>query len=175
LFRWDEALLKKSDGGVLGNIKRWHPDIYDKIMNKEITLHKANEIINYRMASDTDTANRIPSDTIASVAVSVNVSDSVSVSDNVIESSKQIVKRFTPPTIEELSEIITDRFEAEKYLDYYNSNGWIVGRSKMKDWKAAARNWLRNKKKFNPEKPAPPKRDFDEEFKKYGHIKMKDL
>ena len=38
--------------------------------------------------------------------------------------------------------------EANKYFDYYTANGWKVGRSAMKDWKAAARNWLRNGKKY---------------------------
>lgn len=40
--------------------------------------------------------------------------------------------------------------EAEKFYNYFQSNGWLVGgRSKMKDWKAAARNWMLNAKKFN--------------------------
>jgi len=38
--------------------------------------------------------------------------------------------------------------EANKYFDYYTANGWRVGRAAMKDWKAAARNWLRNEKKY---------------------------
>lgn len=33
--------------------------------------------------------------------------------------------------------------EFEKFYDYYESNGWRVGRNKMKDWEAAARNWIR--------------------------------
>nr|WP_321451048.1 hypothetical protein [uncultured Carboxylicivirga sp.] len=39
--------------------------------------------------------------------------------------------------------------EAERFFNYYESNGWLVGgRSKMKDWKAAARNWILNTKRF---------------------------
>ena len=40
--------------------------------------------------------------------------------------------------------------EAEKFLDYYTSNGWHVGKQKMRDWKAAARNWKKNIKSFTP-------------------------
>ena len=41
--------------------------------------------------------------------------------------------------------------EAEKFYNYFESNGWLVGgRSKMKNWKAAANNWMLNSKKFNP-------------------------
>jgi hypothetical protein len=40
--------------------------------------------------------------------------------------------------------------EAEKFFNYFQSNGWLVGgRSKMKDWKAAARNWIINAQKFS--------------------------
>ena len=40
--------------------------------------------------------------------------------------------------------------EAEKIFNYFQSNGWLVGgRVKMKDWKAAARNWIINAQKFS--------------------------
>jgi SOS-response transcriptional repressor LexA len=40
--------------------------------------------------------------------------------------------------------------EAEKFYNYFQSNGWLVGgKSKMKDWKAAARNWMLNSEKFS--------------------------
>lgn len=40
--------------------------------------------------------------------------------------------------------------EGEKFFNYFQSNGWLVGgRSKMKDWKAAARNWMLNTQRFN--------------------------
>ncbi len=39
--------------------------------------------------------------------------------------------------------------EAERFFNYYESNGWLVGgKSKMKDWKAAARNWMLNIKNY---------------------------
>jgi len=36
--------------------------------------------------------------------------------------------------------------ESEKFCDFYASKDWMVGKNKMKDWKAAARNWLKNYK-----------------------------
>ena len=36
--------------------------------------------------------------------------------------------------------------EAQKFYDYYTSNGWKVGRNSMKDWHATARNWMNNNK-----------------------------
>lgn len=40
--------------------------------------------------------------------------------------------------------------EAQKFFNYFSSNGWLVGgKTEMKDWQAAARNWMLNTKKFN--------------------------
>ncbi len=41
--------------------------------------------------------------------------------------------------------------EARKFFNYFESNGWRVGgKSPMKNWHAAARNWMLNIQKFNP-------------------------
>ena len=55
-------------------------------------------------------------------------------------------KRFTPPTREQVQEYITEKgyqVDAERFIDYYTSNGWRVGKNPMKDWKATVRNWNR--------------------------------
>ncbi len=55
--------------------------------------------------------------------------------------------RFKPPTVEEVQEYCRERnnnIDAERFIDYYSSNGWKVGRNSMKDWKAAIRTWERN-------------------------------
>lgn len=48
--------------------------------------------------------------------------------------------------------------EAEKFFNYYTANGWRVGRNKMRDYKAAARNWLANAKDYA--KPDPNTNPF---------------
>ena len=46
--------------------------------------------------------------------------------------------------------------EANKFFNYYSSIGWLVGgKTKMKDWKASARNWIMNQNKFQPKTNAP--------------------
>lgn len=55
-------------------------------------------------------------------------------------------KRFKKPSIEELQAYITEMgytFSANHFFDYYESNGWKVGRNGMKSWKAACANWQR--------------------------------
>ena len=34
--------------------------------------------------------------------------------------------------------------DSHRFFDYYEANGWMVGRNKMKDWKSAVRYWERN-------------------------------
>jgi hypothetical protein len=65
-------------------------------------------------------------------------------------------KNFTPPSLEEVLEFFKiQKFvleEAEPFFLYYQANGWLVGKAKMKDWQAAARNWILRSKKFQAEK-----------------------
>lgn len=52
--------------------------------------------------------------------------------------------RFKKPLISDISNYIEERgnlINANKFFDYYESNGWKVGKNKMKCWKAAVRNW----------------------------------
>jgi len=59
---------------------------------------------------------------------------------------------FQKPSLQELRKYfceLGDYFEeAEKFFDYYESNGWMVGVHHMKDWQASVRNWTRNKENF---------------------------
>ena len=66
---------------------------------------------------------------------------------------KKPVKKFTPPTFADVDEYMRTRMcpdpitQAEKFCDFYESKGWVVGKVKMKCWKAAVRNWLKGSSK----------------------------
>lgn len=52
--------------------------------------------------------------------------------------------RFTPPSIDQVRAYCQERgnqVDPERFVDHYTSNGWQVGKNKMKDWKAAVRTW----------------------------------
>ena len=54
---------------------------------------------------------------------------------------------FRPPALEEVASYCQERnngINVQKWYDHYTANGWMVGRSKMKDWKAAVRTWEHN-------------------------------
>ena len=74
----------------------------------------------------------------------VPVTDTVSVFE---KESKEKSLRFSPPARQDVADYCKEKgfsdFDVERFVDYYTSNGWMVGKSKMKDWKAAVRNWAR--------------------------------
>lgn len=82
--------------------------------------------------------------------------------DGYRDSAKKERNDFVTPQPGEVQEyFVSQKFppmEAEKFYNYFQSNGWLVGgRTKMKDWKAAARNWMLNAKKFAGEKSVKPR------------------
>ena len=88
-----------------------------------------------------------------SVSVNVSVNDSVNVSDSVnVAEAKPAEpaparKRFVKPELEEIREFCFEKninIDVDRFFNYYESKGWKVGVSPMKDWKAAVRNWAKN-------------------------------
>lgn len=52
--------------------------------------------------------------------------------------------RFTPPTIDDVTAYVSEKgyhVNAERFVSFYQQKGWMVGKNRMKDWKAAVRNW----------------------------------
>lgn len=67
------------------------------------------------------------------------------------EESREEDKRFAPPEYKLVHQYMIERnydsySEAESFVDFYQTKNWMVGKNKMKDWKAAVRNWLKKAK-----------------------------
>ena len=80
--------------------------------------------------------------------------------NNTINKKEIYKERFKKPTLEEVKEYCEERnngIDAETFINFYESKGWMVGKNKMKDWKACVRTWekSRNTKVFYQEKPLP--------------------
>lgn len=82
-------------------------------------------------------------------------------------------KRFEKPTLSQITQYCLERnnnVNAEQFYDYYESNGWKVGKNSMKDWKACVRTWERNgydkpiKKKNNKQDALNDMRDLMNEY-----------
>lgn len=71
-------------------------------------------------------------------------------------SGEQKRTRFVPPTLEEIKAYCSERknsVDAERFFDYYSTNGWVQGKGKpIKDWKACVRTWERGNG-FSTQKP----------------------
>jgi predicted phage replisome organizer len=73
-------------------------------------------------------------------------------------------KKFIPPTVEEVREYCQGRgnlVDPNRFVDYYTANGWKVGRSAMKDWKAAVRTWEGNGSAAKKTAAKPEKKEID--------------
>lgn len=102
-----------------------------------------------------------------------NVNVNVNVNDNDTEAAKPPcpqkppVKRFQKPTVEEVRAYCQSRrnnIDAEAFIAFYDSKGWVVGNSPMKDWKAAVITWEKRPERAHPslfQQRASPIRQVD--------------
>ena len=62
--------------------------------------------------------------------------------------SAQGAHKFIPPSADDVQAYCKERsnsVDADKFVDFYASKGWMVGKNKMRDWKAAVRTWEKNR------------------------------
>lgn len=109
-----------------------------------------------RTTTDEKTENTA-GDRADSVSVNDSVNDSVNVSDSVnvaeakpaepARATDTTKKRFVKPKLEDIRDFCLEKninIDVDRFFNYYESKGWKVGVSPMKDWKAAVRNWAKN-------------------------------
>lgn len=130
--KYEEALAKKREAGRQGGLAR--------------VANQANQA-NPSTAKQTQANQANPS-------IYDNVNDNViKKKDNSNELSKK-ESRFFPPSVDDVRAYCQERgnnVDAERFINHYTSNGWMVGKNKMKDWKAAVRTWERSS---IPDRPA---------------------
>ena len=87
-------------------------------------------------------------------------------------------RRFTPPTVEQVAAYVRERrspVDPQEFVDFYASKGWMVGKTPMKDWKAACRNaekWDRWNKAQPQQHPSasPDPKALERVRKLYGKV-----
>jgi len=79
---------------------------------------------------------------------------------------KKGAKRFTPPSLDEVKAYILEKqydIDGEYFINFYESKGWMIGKNKMKDWKATIRGWnTRNEK--NRQTSAPKAKQYSDKL-----------
>jgi len=87
------------------------------------------------------------------------------IKESTTSSTKEKAKRFIPPSLEEVESYCLERkngIDCERFIDFYTSKNWYIGKNKMKDWKACVRTWER-RVKDKVEKDNFSKREYTDE------------
>lgn len=101
--------------------------------------------------------------------------DSPSASSSSLSVRKEkSTEKGKPTDLAEVIEFLKDQSMAVEFFDYYQSNGWHVGRNPMRDWRAAARRWQRNQKQTpvlsgfqKPKYVDPNQQKLDDEYEQH--------
>ena len=125
LAKYQEICEKRSESGAKGG----RPKKQEKAKKANCFLEKQEKAKKADTDNDTDTDND---------------------NDNSKELEKKARARFTRPSLTEVIDYMGEKEglefakrEAERFVDFYTSNGWKVGKNPMKDWKSAANGWIR--------------------------------
>ena len=145
---YEEEIRRRSEAGKKGMSKRW-----DKSITKDNTLI-------------TEDNTLITEDNKAYQDVT-NITDSVSISKDIDKGNRER-SAFRPPDVSEVRSYCQERknkVDPERFVDFYTSKGWLVGKSKMKDWRAAVRNWEKEDARSGTTKkttqPSNSRTDYD--------------
>lgn len=72
--------------------------------------------------------------------------------------------RFVKPTLAEVTEYCRERnngIDPQRFIDHYEANGWMRGKTKIKDWQAAVRTWEQADKRYSVE-DKPPQKEYEQ-------------
>ena len=149
LRHWEETIVSKSLSGRLGNLKRWNIDLYNKVIDKSLTIEDAEIIASGRKVSHTD---KTVSQRVAKIAVNDTVT--VTVNDNVIKEKKEKTKVFSAPTFDEAKKYFNENgysdAAAQTFVKYYDAGDWTDSKgNKVKNWKQKAQSvWFKDENKI---------------------------
>jgi len=141
LDKWEKTILERSINGRMGNLKKYHLDLYNKVISLDLTLGEAEEIAKHRKASPPD---RPPIKTVAKLADNV----SVSVNVNNIEERKQKFANSLSPYLQ--------LYGADMLNDFYgywtqhgeNDKKFLAEKQKSFGIDRRLETWKRNEGKF---------------------------
>ena len=136
-------------------------------LKKELRQVKSKDLVKFVFSANQNSENATVREFILYIReiYKYNLNDNDNDNERIVDdSSKEKRKRFTPPTLEEVSAYcreLNSRIDPQQFIDYYTANGWVQGKGKpIKDWKAAVRTWNRRENKpqgntvaYRPQEP----------------------
>lgn len=122
-------------------------------------VYTVKDIVDFTVAHETVHGETVLGDTVHGGTVHREIgANNNSLNNNNLNNNsnnnigKKSASRFIPPTIEEVRSYCSERknnIDPQRFIDYYQSNGWKVGKNPMKDWQAAVRTWERSSGSYN--------------------------
>ena len=115
------------------------------------------KLINYGFYQNTETEPDPRKDrtkTDAEPMKDTNKKEKKKETDNT-EKKERKERGFLPPTLTEVFAYCEEQgyvLDGERFIDYYQSKGWMIGSAKMQDWKAALRNWAKQERRGKEER-----------------------
>jgi Mn-dependent DtxR family transcriptional regulator len=140
--RFKANTIRNSNSGVLENLTAECQKIEQR------SVRKSNNI---ETDIETDILNRLLKERGDATEVAPSLAPSNSV-ENSEPKAKPKQKRFKKPTAEEINDYCESKgisLDVDYFMNYYESNGWMVGRNHMKDWRATVQNWAKREKQYN--------------------------
>lgn len=136
-------------------------------LKKELRQVKSKDLVEFVFSANQNSENATVREFILYIReiYKYNLNDNDNDNERIVDdSSKEKRKRFTPPTLEEVSAYcreLNSKIDPQQFIDYYTANGWVQGKGKpIKDWKAAVRTWNRRENKpqgntvaYRPQEP----------------------
>ena len=163
---WSESVLNRlnrrkdiSDKRKLAALARWRQNLENQ--SQASIQSTDNPIIN--------NANEMQVHTTSNASAGHKEKE-IKEKNNIKESIKEMhetAKRFVPPTLEEVKARIKEMnytFDAEAFIAFYQSKNWMVGKNKMKDWKAAMVTWQKREYEFPKRKNQGSTKKANEEW-----------
>lgn len=136
--KWEQECKNRSEAAV----KRWEKEKSKVLYNSIQDNTSYNALYNSITTTNSyaDNSNKIIDN--SNQILDNNISKGVS--NETPPAKKSASKKFVKPSVDEIAEYIKEKqygINAQQFYDFYESKGWKVGNSGMKDWKAAVRNW----------------------------------
>jgi hypothetical protein len=146
----------------------WH---HQKIDRPRYQYPTQNSTTPRRLLDDTSTTPRRHVDDTSTTPRSLTVPETTVPETKGTIPKARTKDRFSKPNpqeVEEYARSIDFTLEGGSFVDYYESRGWVVGKSPMRDWRAAVRTWKRHAQERQPKpKPDPFKMTLEEKKRYY--------
>ena len=124
------------------------PNQYELMIENREAQH---EVVGYDVTEGGAPGNRGAGYDVATKLETKPINEPIN--EPIKEKYKKENKRFAPPTEQEVEEFAkNENLNLSGFFDYYESNGWLVGKNKMKNWKAAAKGWSRRQSTYQQQK-----------------------